>query len=172
NEVVKAITKYEKDKAVWIDRNGKESIFSIRQVWKDITFDETRVDWYKIVWFGKNIPRHAFVLWMAVQNNKIAAWKTNEKMECVFCKECLDSVNIFFNVITLNMYGKKPRTVYYTWQERNSRVFKGEKRDEKVLLQIIKETVQMKIAGFEVKESKAVEEVEERWNIKIQKKKK
>ncbi|GJW69938.1 RNA-directed DNA polymerase, eukaryota, reverse transcriptase zinc-binding domain protein [Tanacetum coccineum] len=58
----------EKDKVVWVDRNGKESIFSVKQVWKDITFDETRVDWYKIVWFEKNIPRHAFVLWMVVQN--------------------------------------------------------------------------------------------------------
>ncbi|GKE38503.1 hypothetical protein Tco_1461908 [Tanacetum coccineum] len=131
-------------------------------------------------------------------------------MECVFCKECLDSVeHLFFQCNYTKHVWKEAQkllnvglsfswneiigelkrlpnnkniwsivrrlvfgaAVYYTWQERNSRVFKGEKRDEKVLLQIIKETVQMKIVGFEVKESRAVEEVEERWNIKIQKRK-
>ncbi|GJV44979.1 RNA-directed DNA polymerase, eukaryota [Tanacetum coccineum] len=61
--------------------------------------------------------------------------------------------------------------VYYTWQERNNRVFREEKRDEKTLIQTIKEIVQLKIAGFVVKESRAVREVEDRWSLQIQRKK-
>ncbi|GKG46814.1 hypothetical protein Tco_0504011, partial [Tanacetum coccineum] len=61
--------------------------------------------------------------------------------------------------------------VYYTWQERNNRVFREEKRDEKTLIQTIKEIVQLKIAGFVVKESGAVREVEDRWSLQIQRKK-
>nr|GEZ02384.1 hypothetical protein [Tanacetum cinerariifolium] len=73
-----------RDKAVWLDRNGKENMFSVRQVWKDFNYDETSVDWYKIIWFEKNIPRHAYVVWMAIQNrlstqDRIAIWKANEK---------------------------------------------------------------------------------------------
>nr|GEU58639.1 hypothetical protein [Tanacetum cinerariifolium] len=61
--------------------------------------------------------------------------------------------------------------VYYTWQERNNRLFKGGKIDETTLIKTIKETVQLKIASFVVKESRAVREVEDRWNLQIQRKK-
>ncbi|GJY47212.1 RNA-directed DNA polymerase, eukaryota, reverse transcriptase zinc-binding domain protein [Tanacetum coccineum] len=171
----------EKDKAVWEDRNGKESIFSIRQVWKDITFDETRVDWYKIVWFVKNIPRHAFVLWMAVQNklstqDRIAAWKTNEKMECVFCKECLDSMeHLFFQCNYTKHVWKEAQKLLNVWLSFSWNEIIGELKrlsNNKNIWSIVRRLVfgaAMKIVGFEVKESRAVEEVEERWNIKIQK---
>ncbi|GJT89626.1 RNA-directed DNA polymerase, eukaryota, reverse transcriptase zinc-binding domain protein [Tanacetum coccineum] len=187
-----------RDKAVWLDRNGKENLFSVKQVWKDLNYDETKVDWYKIVWFTKNIPRHAFVLWMAIQNrlstqDRIVVWKPNEVMQCVFCKQCLDSVeHLFFQCAYTKQVWKEAQrllsvslsfswneiveelerlpnnqnvwsivrrlmfgaVVYYTWQERNNRVFREEKRDEKTLIQTIKEIVQLKIAGFVVKESK------------------
>ncbi|GKA36263.1 hypothetical protein Tco_0722754 [Tanacetum coccineum] len=60
--------------------------------------------------------------------------------------------------------------VYYIWIERNNRIFKKEERDVKVLTQCIKDTVQLKIVGFKVKDSRAVREVEGRWQIKIQRK--
>ncbi|GKB00051.1 RNA-directed DNA polymerase, eukaryota, reverse transcriptase zinc-binding domain protein [Tanacetum coccineum] len=97
------------DKPIWVDKNSKENLFSIKQVWKDLNGEETKVDWRLV--FGA--------------------------------------------------------VVYYTWQERNNRVFREETRDEKSLIQTIKETVQLKIAGFEVKDSSAVREVESRWNIQI-----
>ncbi|GJY33870.1 hypothetical protein Tco_0418339 [Tanacetum coccineum] len=56
--------------------------------------------------------------------------------------------------------------VYLLWQERNSRIFKEERRDEKTMVQLIKEVIRLKIAGFEVKESKTVKEVE-KWNVMI-----
>nr|GEU58636.1 hypothetical protein [Tanacetum cinerariifolium] len=90
-----------RDKAVWLDINGKENMFSVRQVWKDFNYDETSVDWYRIIWFAKNIPRHAYVVWMAIQNrlstqDRISIWKANEVMQYVFCKQCLDSVEHLF----------------------------------------------------------------------------
>ncbi|GJV20379.1 RNA-directed DNA polymerase, eukaryota, reverse transcriptase zinc-binding domain protein [Tanacetum coccineum] len=54
------------------------------------------------------------------------------------------------------------------WQERNNRLFKNEKRESKTVLNIAKEAVGMKLMGLKVKESKTVKEVEERWNVKMQ----
>ncbi|GJR36944.1 hypothetical protein Tco_1212628 [Tanacetum coccineum] len=58
--------------------------------------------------------------------------------------------------------------VYYIWQERNNRLFKNEKGDSNTILNIVKETVGMKLIGIKVKESRTVKEVEKRWNVKMQ----
>ncbi|GJU97187.1 hypothetical protein Tco_1326458 [Tanacetum coccineum] len=58
--------------------------------------------------------------------------------------------------------------VYYIWQERNNRIFKNEKRDKDTIINIVKETVGMKLLGLRVKESITVKEVKGRWNIKMQ----
>ncbi|GJU57164.1 E3 ubiquitin protein ligase RGLG2-like protein [Tanacetum coccineum] len=60
--------------------------------------------------------------------------------------------------------------VYYTWQERNNRIFREEKRDGITVFNVIKETVKLKIAGLVVKGSNAVSEVEDRWSMRIQRK--
>ncbi|GJV82670.1 RNA-directed DNA polymerase, eukaryota, reverse transcriptase zinc-binding domain protein [Tanacetum coccineum] len=58
--------------------------------------------------------------------------------------------------------------VYYIWQERNNIIFKNEKRDRNIILNMVKETVGMKLIGIKVKESRNVKEVEKRYNIKMQ----
>ncbi|GKC98530.1 RNA-directed DNA polymerase, eukaryota, reverse transcriptase zinc-binding domain protein [Tanacetum coccineum] len=58
--------------------------------------------------------------------------------------------------------------VYYIWQERNNRLFKNKKMDSNTILNIAKETVDMKLIGIKVNESRTVKEVEERWNVKMQ----
>ncbi|GJV61464.1 hypothetical protein Tco_1467564, partial [Tanacetum coccineum] len=58
--------------------------------------------------------------------------------------------------------------VYYIWQERNNILFKNEKGDSNNILNIVKETVGMKLIGIKVKESRTVKEVEKRWNVKMQ----
>nr|GEV48175.1 hypothetical protein [Tanacetum cinerariifolium] len=96
------------DKAVWVDKNGKENLFSVKLIWKDLNDEEPKVEWYKIVWFNKNITRHGFILWMALQNrlstqDMIAMWKPNEVMQCVFYKQCMDSVEHLFFTCTFTL---------------------------------------------------------------------
>nr|GEY48047.1 hypothetical protein [Tanacetum cinerariifolium] len=57
------------------------------------------------------------------------------------------------------------KVVYFIWQERNKRIFKGERRDVNSLVQIIKEVIRLKLVGMEAKESKTIREVEERWSV-------
>lgn len=39
-------------------------------MWKknDGSWSSCRVEWSKLIWFSQNIPKHAFVLWLAVQS--------------------------------------------------------------------------------------------------------
>ncbi|GJZ05399.1 RNA-directed DNA polymerase, eukaryota, reverse transcriptase zinc-binding domain protein [Tanacetum coccineum] len=70
-------------------------------VWKDLNEEVAEVDWHRTVWFNKNIPIHAFILWMAIQDRlntqeMIVVWSLDDGMKCVFYKQCMDSVKHLF----------------------------------------------------------------------------
>ncbi|GKD18875.1 reverse transcriptase domain-containing protein [Tanacetum coccineum] len=74
------------DKTVWIDKKGKEKRFSVREVWKAIRIDCPKVIWYRHVWFSQCIPRHAFILWVAIKGklktlDRISRWINTQSME-------------------------------------------------------------------------------------------
>ncbi|GJT13940.1 RNA-directed DNA polymerase, eukaryota, reverse transcriptase zinc-binding domain protein [Tanacetum coccineum] len=74
------------DKTVWIDKRGKEKRFSVREVWKAIRIDCPKVIWYRHVWFSQCIPRHAFILWVAIKGklktlDRISRWVNTQSME-------------------------------------------------------------------------------------------
>nr|GEV41190.1 reverse transcriptase zinc-binding domain-containing protein [Tanacetum cinerariifolium] len=49
------------DSVMWRCCNGMVKKFSVSQVWSDIRFRNSKVDWYHMVWFPSCIPRHAMV---------------------------------------------------------------------------------------------------------------
>jgi hypothetical protein len=54
-----------------------------------------------LVWFTQCIPKHAFVMWMAVQEklltqDKIMKWKPNEILKCTLCEGNNDSHSHLF----------------------------------------------------------------------------
>ncbi|GKD14790.1 RNA-directed DNA polymerase, eukaryota, reverse transcriptase zinc-binding domain protein [Tanacetum coccineum] len=199
------------DTAVWVARNGQEQQFKISNVWKDRIYNDTKVDWFSMVWFAQSIPRHAFVTWLAIQKrlmtrDKLLIWRPNDDFKCALCNKCPDSHNhLFFTcdfskriwnellkMLNVRLSGCSDQiidemkalpanniwsivrrlvccaSVYYIWQERNNRLFKNEKRDNNTILNTAKETLGMKLIGIKVKESTTVKEVEERWNVKMQ----
>ncbi|GJW88663.1 RNA-directed DNA polymerase, eukaryota, reverse transcriptase zinc-binding domain protein [Tanacetum coccineum] len=89
------------DEIVWVDNSGQERVFGTRCVWKDLCCSGSKVEWHKIVWFSECIPRHSFIVWLAIQNrlntqDRIAIWKPNDILQCPLCKQCLDSVEHLF----------------------------------------------------------------------------
>ncbi|GJV85302.1 RNA-directed DNA polymerase, eukaryota, reverse transcriptase zinc-binding domain protein [Tanacetum coccineum] len=56
-----------KDKLRWIDNKGVKSDFVVSKVSKDFNEDGQNVIWKYLVWFNQCIPKHAFILWMALQ---------------------------------------------------------------------------------------------------------
>ncbi|GKD57623.1 hypothetical protein Tco_1291010 [Tanacetum coccineum] len=57
--------------------------------------------------------------------------------------------------------------VYFVWQERNTRLVKNTKRRTENLVQVITETIKVRMTSFIVNESDTAKEVEEKWNVKL-----
>ncbi|GJY16874.1 RNA-directed DNA polymerase, eukaryota, reverse transcriptase zinc-binding domain protein [Tanacetum coccineum] len=57
--------------------------------------------------------------------------------------------------------------VYFIWQERNQRIFRGEKKSADKLLSVINEVVQLKLMNIKVKYSYAVKYVADTWGIQF-----
>ncbi|GJU22982.1 RNA-directed DNA polymerase, eukaryota, reverse transcriptase zinc-binding domain protein [Tanacetum coccineum] len=91
-----------KDKATWITNNGIEKCFTVGNVWTDMICDDTKVDWFKLVWFSQSIPRHAFVTWVAIQKRlmslltRIRFGEPYYDFKCALCSNCPDSHNHLF----------------------------------------------------------------------------
>ncbi|GKC83784.1 RNA-directed DNA polymerase, eukaryota, reverse transcriptase zinc-binding domain protein [Tanacetum coccineum] len=91
------------DTSVWISNDGKEGKFSTNRMWKDVRRMNNKVEWNDIVWHSNCIPRHNFVLWMAIQNkictqDKLAKWYPNNTYCCSLCKKEGDTHDhLFFN---------------------------------------------------------------------------
>ena len=73
---------------VWEDDH--KGIFSVRSAWDALRVRRNRVSWYRIVWFPKAIPRHAFMLWLTIQGglytqDRLMALGISGCSMCVLC---------------------------------------------------------------------------------------
>ena len=93
------------DKSVWINKKGREKNFCVNEVWKGIKNSYPEVIWYNHVWFNQCVPRHSFILWMAIKGrlktqDRISRWLNIQDMSCPFCKLCKDShSHLFFSCV-------------------------------------------------------------------------
>ncbi|GKF10752.1 RNA-directed DNA polymerase, eukaryota, reverse transcriptase zinc-binding domain protein, partial [Tanacetum coccineum] len=55
------------DKPIWVDNKGNCKNYSTANVWRDIRGNEAKVVWKDIVWHAHCIPKHTFILWLAVK---------------------------------------------------------------------------------------------------------
>lgn len=91
----------EPDVPVWITNNGREVKFSTKNVWMDMRHNETEVVWSKVVWHSHCIPKHSFVLWLAMKHklltqDKLLKWYPNKSLQCPMCKTVEDSHDHLF----------------------------------------------------------------------------
>nr|GEU90233.1 hypothetical protein [Tanacetum cinerariifolium] len=80
------------DRLVWRDIHGNVKKNSVSQVWDDIRFRDSKVNWYNMVWFPSCIPRHAINLWLIVRRklktqDLIPAWDVSSLLGVV-CSLC------------------------------------------------------------------------------------
>jgi hypothetical protein len=103
------LMRMQEDTLIWKSRNGKFWKFSVSQAYKDLQSDDVDVTWSKIVWYTQNIPKHSFILWLAIQNilitqDKLKQWGSYDLMVCPLCYKDMDShKHLFFKCI----YAKK-----------------------------------------------------------------
>lgn len=54
------------DRPVWLlSKNGR---YSNHQTWIAIRVNSPIVDWWKVIWFPLAIPKHPFIMWLAIKN--------------------------------------------------------------------------------------------------------
>lgn len=91
-----------KDQMIWRCGDGKEDKFSVKQTYVDLQGAVEQVEWYKIVWFSQNIPKHSVILWLEILNklttqDKIRKWGSYDLMVCPLCYLDMDShQHLFF----------------------------------------------------------------------------
>ncbi|GJX41446.1 RNA-directed DNA polymerase, eukaryota, reverse transcriptase zinc-binding domain protein [Tanacetum coccineum] len=91
------------DKLMWKTNNRLTMKFASGRVWKDMRCLNRKVQWWRVVWFPQNIPRHAFVLWLAVKGklvtqDKLSLWYLDKDWKCPLCKKIEDSHrHLFFD---------------------------------------------------------------------------
>ena len=89
------------DRYVWKSNDGTICNFSIRQTYRDLCEVGEIAIWHKLVWFSQNVPKHAFILWLAVQEklptqDKIRKWGNYDLMVCLLCYSDSDSHDHLF----------------------------------------------------------------------------
>ncbi|GJZ25328.1 RNA-directed DNA polymerase, eukaryota, reverse transcriptase zinc-binding domain protein [Tanacetum coccineum] len=89
------------DKVVWRNNMGRHNDFSVSEVWNDIRSKNELVPWSKLVWFSQCIPRHSFMLWLAIlrrlkTHDLMKKWDNDERLFCVFCRKVPDSHSHLF----------------------------------------------------------------------------
>ncbi|GJX81464.1 reverse transcriptase zinc-binding domain-containing protein [Tanacetum coccineum] len=82
-------------------KDGSLTEFSVRQTYYDLHNVNEVVIWNKLIWFSQNIPKHAFILWLAIQErlttqDKVRKWGSYDLMMCPLCSNDMDSHNHLF----------------------------------------------------------------------------
>ncbi|CAI9288725.1 unnamed protein product [Lactuca saligna] len=89
------------DKVMWRSSSGRIIDFSIKRVCDDLSNFGNEVSWVHLVWFKQRIPRHSFILWLAVQErlmtqDRMRFWDKNKNLYCVLCNKQPDSHSHLF----------------------------------------------------------------------------
>ncbi|GKA27980.1 RNA-directed DNA polymerase, eukaryota, reverse transcriptase zinc-binding domain protein [Tanacetum coccineum] len=66
NMVVPALTNTA-DHLTWLNRQNVDVGFSVAAVWECIRPRNNEIEWFHVVWFNHQIPRHAIHLWLVIK---------------------------------------------------------------------------------------------------------
>ena len=90
---------------VWQDGSASWKFprkYGASEVWRHIRQKQENVPWHKLVWSSINVPKHAFVSWMAILNRLPTRDRLKEcgieiKGKCELCHDGIETRNhIFF----------------------------------------------------------------------------
>ncbi|GKB94363.1 RNA-directed DNA polymerase, eukaryota, reverse transcriptase zinc-binding domain protein, partial [Tanacetum coccineum] len=151
------------DKVVWVNKKGKVKDFCVSEVWNRIRDSSAKVIWHEHVWFTQCVPRHSFILWMAIKGKL----KTQDRISsCHFTRRLWERLKIMAKLDNRLVWGA---TVYFIWQERNIRLFRNGGRSGEELFKVIFESVRSRLMGLKLKVTPDVINAAEVWKFPIDK---
>ncbi|CAL1356365.1 unnamed protein product [Linum trigynum] len=71
-------------------KNAPMPTYSIKRVWQTLRHVQQTVNWWKLVWKGKAIPRNRVITWLVIRGNintkeRMKRWGYSGGMECCLC---------------------------------------------------------------------------------------
>jgi hypothetical protein len=91
----------------------RRGVYSAAETWDAIRTKKEAVDWWDLVWFPLTIPRHRFILRLAIKNSlstgeRLLTWGYNGDTPCSFCRGCVESrENSSFNAVIVRGFGMR-----------------------------------------------------------------
>lgn len=117
------------DSYKWCVSEQSSTNFSTSHTWEAVRHCGQQVLWEKIVWFSGHIPRHAFHMWVAMQDRlptqaRLATWDPGIDNSCLLCANACEETrdHLFlrcsfservWRLITVRL-GYRP-TLFHTW---------------------------------------------------------
>ncbi|XP_071700348.1 uncharacterized protein [Rutidosis leptorrhynchoides] len=169
------VLKAQEDRTLWIANDGSRGDYQSWQVWQDLRGNYPIAKWYHVIWFPQATPKHAFLMWVAIQkrlvtHDRLQKWYTNLNLKCALCDQGNDShEHLFFKFVYAAEIWKRlkdmllfrglPDDLYKIVDklfERNWRIFKNKKRNAVDLYEMIVENIRVKLLTLKVKRSIAV----------------
>nr|GFB02228.1 zf-RVT domain-containing protein [Tanacetum cinerariifolium] len=119
--------------------------FSASNVWANLAEVKPMVSWHKLVWFSQNIPRHAFMVWLAINHRpiNISIWSILQRLD-------IGSM------------------VYFIWLEKNLPRFQDKRRTVKDLCGFIRDNVRLRLMSLKIKKFVQVMEAARLWDFGVE----
>ncbi|GJR44683.1 zinc knuckle CX2CX4HX4C containing protein [Tanacetum coccineum] len=153
--------------------------FSVAKVWECIRPRNNEVDWFHVVWFSHQIPRHAIHLWLVIKRklktqDTLRQWDEHLKQFTSISNIPSDH-NSIVNFLIPSAKMRSARSVivklifvascYFIWQERNDRLFMKKKRSQDRVIDVIKSNVRLKLLTCRFKKMAHVQTLFHRWKL-------
>ncbi|GJT98779.1 RNA-directed DNA polymerase, eukaryota, reverse transcriptase zinc-binding domain protein [Tanacetum coccineum] len=90
------------DKLAWKTSKGMITEFSVTSVYHDLRGQSPIAPWWKLIWFAQCIPKHSFIMWLAIQDrlttqDKLQRWGNQAVNRCCLClNHSEDLKHLFF----------------------------------------------------------------------------
>ncbi|GKE83131.1 RNA-directed DNA polymerase, eukaryota, reverse transcriptase zinc-binding domain protein, partial [Tanacetum coccineum] len=111
---------------------------------------------------------HAFMVWLAIRGrlktqDLMGVWEKKDDMRCVFCKNVPDSHDhLFFECSFTRRIWDSLKCM-----ERNIRMFQDKARYVDTLVDLIKDTVRLRVMSLSLNDSAQVSEAANLWNFHV-----
>ena len=87
------------DKFIW--NATKHGLYESASTWNAIREKNHKVPWHHLIWSTPHIPRHSFILWLAIRErlntkDRLLSWGMAIDPTCVLCGGTLESIDHLF----------------------------------------------------------------------------
>ncbi|XP_033148599.1 uncharacterized protein LOC117134396 [Brassica rapa] len=75
--------------------------FDTHQTWNSTRVHQSKVQWYKGLWFAGSTPKYSVMSWIAVHNrlatgDRLLQWNSQANAQCILCNAAVESRNHLF----------------------------------------------------------------------------